>query len=335
MEASTLTPFVRAIGQAKLHLAFAAWRACKWEVVVFSNELGDEAVRQIVEKIEGGMGVESITLESNNITPTGALFLAGALAGTDCIQWLNLRDNSIGYEGFHHICDALRTNKSLTGLCVKGNGLDETSIADLDFLLRRNKTLRTLWIQNNQFPGYIIRGIVRLLRDNKSLRDFQLLHDGYRIADGDEKERIAEVYRGLLKVNYSLVDLDGLFTADDANRLGYIPAGARPFPLLAANGHTGCVYEMLEGGDVPPNEHNNAALRWAVRGGHEDVVEGLMEDERVNVADNDCQSLAWALRGGRVDIAARLLEDPNMCFQACMAALDGPNEVKRCTPDNN
>ena len=113
--------------------------------------------------------MRKISLQANQLTQQGAIFLAKALLHNRTIRSLNLSQNHITNEGLFFLRDALLTNKTANELILRNCSLtDQAAIALAEFIAE-SSTIQYIDLRENNIQTSGICGIAIAIKKNKSL----------------------------------------------------------------------------------------------------------------------------------------------------------------------
>ena len=103
--------------------------SCCSEVVLVNCGIDDEGAEILANRLNTSV-LESLVLDFNRISDSGAVALAGCIASCSVVQEVSIQCNSIGDSGAKALANALVHCSSLRRLDLQGNGLgDEGAVA--------------------------------------------------------------------------------------------------------------------------------------------------------------------------------------------------------------
>lgn len=137
-----------------------------------AKKLG-ERERRVLD--EGGDGVRTLELRSNEIGDAGVKELALSLRYCSSLQVLDLSSNCIGSIGVSCLGLALEENATLTTLCLSSNRLGDLGAARLSDTLAKNAKLKKLFLEKNQITSRGAASLGQGLANNVALEVLWML----------------------------------------------------------------------------------------------------------------------------------------------------------------
>uniref|UniRef100_A0A4W3HEW5 Uncharacterized protein n=1 Tax=Callorhinchus milii TaxID=7868 RepID=A0A4W3HEW5_CALMI len=145
------------------------------ELILNNNKLGDCGVKRLCEALRNPeCKIESLELDSNNLTADCTEDLTSALSTNHSLTELNLNINNLGDCGVKRLCEALRNPEcKIQSLRLDRNSLTDGCTDDLVSALSTSRSLRFLYLGTNSFTDGSVPALRRLIRTCTSLEDIR------------------------------------------------------------------------------------------------------------------------------------------------------------------
>mmetsp|Transcript_91920 Transcript_91920/g.297326 ORF Transcript_91920/g.297326 Transcript_91920/m.297326 type:complete len:673 (-) Transcript_91920:55-2073(-) len=139
------------------------------------NLLGDTSALALASMLSRpDVAVQSLDLDFNRISDTGAGHLSDALEVNTSLRELQLHCNAIGPKGAAVLAKALKSNSSLRALSLHGNAIGDSGAIALAEVLQVNASLHTLSLHGTGVGDAGASKIAEMLEVNSSLREVSL-----------------------------------------------------------------------------------------------------------------------------------------------------------------
>ena len=124
------------------------------------------------------------------------------------LEWLNLSDNQISETGASFVAQMLETNDTLTHLWLETNRIDDPGVKAIAVALKRsNRTLERLFLNGNEeITNRIVAVLIWMLDDNQTLTQLELIDCGLSEHGQRELNSIEKGENFCLKAYCSLND---------------------------------------------------------------------------------------------------------------------------------
>jgi Ran GTPase-activating protein (RanGAP) involved in mRNA processing and transport len=226
-----------------------------------NNEFVQLLVSSISELIDTGLKIGTLDLSCNNVDDESVELIADKLVGNIAINALKLRSNNITVKGCTALCESMQhmtstgdgSDKSITYLDLNGNPLGEISCDTLCNMLRSNSSVVHLDLGNTEIGTMTLIQLAKVMWYNNTVRVLNL--ENPRIYDKEEtttyhlakmvraNRSLAELYLGKHKIGDRGAQLLAEYLEDNAtlrvldlrcNKIGV--AGAEAFAILLMRG---------------------------------------------------------------------------------------------------
>ncbi|KAM4692731.1 leucine-rich repeat-containing protein 34 [Discoglossus pictus] len=147
--------------------------------------------------------ITNLDLRYNNLTDSGAAYIAKYLKENTSLLYINLMGNDIGTEGAEHIAKSLHRNESLKSLRMTGNKIGNNGGMFLAAMLQINSTLEELDLGDCDLGIQSLIAFATVLSQNRSMKSINLNRPLFYVLQEDTTIHIAQ----MLKVNNTLQEL--------------------------------------------------------------------------------------------------------------------------------
>jgi len=142
------------------------------EVILDKNNFGD--ITSLAYCLKDNIILQSLSLQSCNIGPIGALHISDGLRKNGTLSTLSLASNPIEDDGATEIGESLSANKKLITLDLSSCKIGDIGGKQLGLGLRSNISLKNLSLKDNSLGMDAGQDLCELLVPNKTLQKLQL-----------------------------------------------------------------------------------------------------------------------------------------------------------------
>ncbi|XP_043824706.1 nucleotide-binding oligomerization domain-containing protein 1 isoform X3 [Dromiciops gliroides] len=141
---------------------------------LYNNQITNTGAKYVAKIIEECTNLTHLKVGANYITSEGGKCLASAVKTSKSILDIGMWGNKIGDEGAKAFADALRNHPSLCNLSLAFNGISTEGGKSLAQALQQNSSVKIFWLTKNDLDDEVAESLAEMLEVNQTLRDLCL-----------------------------------------------------------------------------------------------------------------------------------------------------------------
>ena len=179
------------------------------ELELRDDRLTSEGISFIAEALRCNFTLIKLDLRANNLSDESIALLMDVLSVEKTnLQWLNLSDNQISVTGASFVAEILETNDQLTHLWLETNRINDRGVEAIATALEKsNQTLKQLFLSGNEdVTDASVPALIRMIKANRSLTQLELIDCGLSKRGRWQLNRLGQRDNFCLKADCSLND---------------------------------------------------------------------------------------------------------------------------------